>query len=159
MKDEWVKTMAWNLKAFLLLIAALAIMVATSSCSRKVVSVVERDTLTVVKTDTILKDSVRIEKTKEYVDRWRDRLVVKNEAGDTVKDYVTEYVYIDKESELTELVARYKSRCDSLQRVANRNREVKESKPPSVWSESKSLLLSLVVVGAIYTMVRIYKKE
>ena len=159
MKDEWVKTMVWNRKAFLILIAALAIMVATSSCSRKVVSVVERDTLTVVKIDTILKDSVRVERTKEYVDRWRNWLVVKNEAGDTVKDYRTEYVYVDKESELTELVARYKSRCDSLQRVANRNREVKESKPPSVWSELKNLFLSLIVVGAIYTMVRFYKKE
>ncbi|MBR4269631.1 MAG: hypothetical protein IKQ47_07620 [Prevotella sp.] len=157
--DKWQQQMTWNIKAFVFLIFVFVLMAILQGCSHKTVSVVMRDTLTVVQIDTVLKDSVRIEKTKEYVDRWRDRLIVKNEAGDTVKDHQVTYIYVDKESELTELVSMYKSRCDSLQRVVSREREAKTSKPPSIWDTLRNWLLVLAVAGFAYFLIRIYRKS
>ena len=77
---------------------------AFSSCSRKQVEFVETiDTLIIEKIDTVQTEKVVKETVKEKRESARDRYVVVTVAGDTVKDYRTEYIYVEKDSTLTGL--------------------------------------------------------
>ena len=158
-KDDREKTMAWNIKALWVLIFAFAIMAIISSCSRKVVSTVERDTLTVVRIDTFLKERVRTEKVKEYIDRWNDRLVTINLQGDTLKDVRKERVYIEKDTHLRDTVAHYKSKYDSLRAARNHNTvKTVEVKPPLKQRIGEALMW-MIIGAAIIVAARIWTRR
>lgn len=99
--------------------AAAAVMLL--SCSAKRMVTAERDTLTITRTDTVRTEKVVEKSVKEYIDRWNDRLVVVTPLGDTVKDWRTNTVYVERDTHMRDSVAAYKSQIDSLRAVKNRN--------------------------------------
>lgn len=153
-RGEWVKSMSWNLKALAILLIALAVMGALSSCSHKVVEKVQTDTLLISKTDTFLKEKVVEKSVKEYVDRWNDRFVVVTTAGDTVRDIQKQVVYVEKDTHLRDSIDRYKSIADSLRSARNNQQYIEVQKPPNL----KDCMTLLGFVAGIGIMLYIRRK-
>lgn len=111
-----------------------------TSCSHKTLeTAIQEDSVTVVfKTDTVRDTRVITKKVTEYIDRWNDRYVVVNDAGDTVKDYRKNTVYIEKDSHLQDSLMQYKSKYDSLQAAKNRTEYKVVTKPPSARENKRS---------------------
>lgn len=101
---------------FLLLLATLLGLMFLASCTTKRY-VVRQDSIMVTKTDTVTRSTV----TKETVwrDRLRDRYVVVNALGDTVRDIRKEYVHIRDTVHDTVQIAATSSNERHTNRVTN----------------------------------------
>lgn len=146
--DSWRADLAWSVKMMLYIVATFIAVGWLTSCSHKTVESIEwRDSLTVsVRTDTVYRDRATTEKVEEYTDRWRDRLVVVTPIGDTVKDVQKEYIYIEKDTHLSDSLAMYRSMADSLRATGSRTEYVEVRKPPS-WREQVQLVAMGIVIG------------
>lgn len=155
-RDNWKADLKWSVKMLIFLVAAFVLVGLLSSCSRKQVEFIETiDTLIITKTDTFKTEKVITQKEKEYVDRWRDRVVTVNPRGDTVKDVQQMVVYIEKEAYLRDSVAMYRAKCDSLRKVANRTKEKVIKEPPSIWDRFAQFLHAAIIgcfVGVLFTL-------
>ena len=131
---------------------------AFASCSRKQVEFIETiDTLIIEKIDTVHSEKVVEKAVKEKRESTRDRFVVVTVAGDTVKDYRTEYVYVEKDSTLVDSLAKYKAMCNNLKKSKSNVREVETKVPPS-WKEEFRTLALGIVLGAFFIIVLTRKK-
>lgn len=132
---------------------ALCIMLigAFSSCSRKQVEFIETiDTLIIERIDTVQTEKAVKETVKEKRESARDRYVVVTVAGDTVKDYRTEYVYVEKDSTLVDSLAKYKAMCNSLKKSKSNVREVETKVPPSIWEKLEYIFYGIVLGAVLY---------
>ena len=128
---------------------------AFSSCSRKQVEFVETiDTLIIERIDTVQTEKVVKETVKEKRESARDRYVVVTVAGDTVKDYRTEYIYVEKDSTLTDSLAKYKALYNNLKKSKSNVRDVQIKAPPSIWDMLEYFFCGIVVgtVLCFYTL-------
>lgn len=124
---------------------------AFSSCSRKQVEFIETiDTLIVEKIDTIHSEKVAKETVKEKRESTSNRFVVVTVAGDTVKDYRTEYVYVEKDSTLVDSLAKYKAICNNLKKSKSNVREVEIKAPPSIWDKLEYGFYGMVLGAVLY---------
>ena len=139
--------------------ASLVVMLCMTACSTKRVVTVERDTITAVRIDTFLKERVRTEKVKEYIDRWNDRLVVVNPIGDTLKDVRKERVYVEKDTHLRDSVAYYKSKYDSLKAARNHNTVKTVEVRPPLKQRIGEALMWMVIGAAIIVAARIWTRR
>ena len=134
------------------MVAALLLTVATS-CSHKMVETAVTDTLTITRTDTVRTEKVVEKSVKEYIDRWYNRLVVVTPLGDTVKDYRTNTVYMEKDTHMRDSMAAYKSQIDSLRAVKNRNTvrtvEVKPSLRHRIGEAAMWMIIGAVIMLVI----------
>ena len=134
---------------------------AFSSCSRKQVEFVETiDTLIIERIDTVQTEKVVKETVKEKRESARDRYVVVTVAGDTVKDYRTEYIYVEKDSTLTDSLAKYKALYNNLKKSKSNVRDVQIKAPPSIWDMLEYFFCGIVVgtVLCFYTLY-FYRKK
>lgn len=157
-KNDWDKTMAWNIRAFMFLIFVFVLMAILQGCSHKTVETAVTDTLTTVRTDTVRTEKVVEKSVKEYIDRWNDRLVVVNPLGDTLKDVRKERVYVEKDTHLRDSVAVYKALLDSM-RAARNHSTIKtvEVRPPLKQRIGEALMW--MIIGAVIILVIIKKTE
>lgn len=128
---------------------------AFSSCSRKQVEFIETiDTLIIEKIDTVHSEKVIEKAVKEKRESASNRFVVVTVAGDTVKDYRTEYVYVEKDSTLVDSLAKYKAMCNNLKKSKSNVREVEIKTPPSIWKKLEYIYCGIVVgtVLCFYTL-------
>ena len=137
-----------------------ALLALCSSCAttrRQVLYANVADTLIITKGDTVYNTQYVTLTQKEYIDRWRDRIVTVNTQGDTVKEVVTQNVYIEKDSHLRDSIDRYKARLDALEHKVKsdtRQETVKERatlcqrmSEAVLWPAVGGVLLFLVVYG------------
>ena len=153
--DSWQNAMAWNIRALWVLILAFAIMAIISSCSHKTLeTAVRQDSVSIsMRTDTVYKERVRTEKVKEFIDRWNDRLVVVTPLGDTVKDYRTNTIYIEKDTHLRDSIDHYRAKCDSLRSAAHsKEKEYVEVRKSSSWRDTIQLIAMGAVIGMAGTL-------
>ena len=131
-----------------------------TSCSHKTLeTAIQDDSVAVIsQTDTVRDTRVITQKVTEYIDRWNDRLVVVNTAGDTVKDYRKNTVYIEKDSRLQDSLTLYKAAYASLLTAKKRieYKYIEVTKPPSFKERIKEALV-WIITGAVLTLVTIRK--
>lgn len=121
------------------------------SCSRKQVEFVETiDTLIIERIDTVQTEKVVKETVKEKRESARDRYVVVTVAGDTVKDYRTEYVYVEKDSTLVDSLAKYRAMYSDLKKSKSNVREVETKVPPSIWKKLEYGFYGMIVGALLY---------
>ena len=128
---------------------ALCIMLigAFSSCSRKQVEFIETiDTLIIEKIHTVQTEKA----VKEKRESTSNRFVVVTVAGDTVKDYRTEYVYVEKDSTLVDSLAKYKAMYNNLKKSKSNVREVETNVPPSIWDKLEYGFYGMIVGVLLY---------
>ena len=124
---------------------------ALTSCSRKQVEFIETiDTLIIEKIDTVHSEKVIEKAVKEKRESARDRFVVVTVAGDTVKDYRTEYVYVEKDSTLVDSLAKYKTMYNNLKKSKSNVREVETKVPPSIWEKLEYGFYGMIVGVLLY---------
>jgi len=124
---------------------------AFSSCSRKQVEFIETiDTLIVEKIDTVHSEKGTHQSVKEKRESTSNRFVVVTVAGDTVKDYRTEYVYVEKDSTLVDSLAKYKAMCNNLKKSKSNVREVEIKTPPSIWEKLEYIFYGMVLGAVLY---------
>ena len=124
---------------------------AFSSCSRKQVEFIETiDTLIVEKIDTVHSEKGTHQSVKEKRESARDRFVVVTVAGDTVKDYRTEYVYVEKDSTLVDSLEKYKTMYNNLKKIKSNVREVETKVPPSIWDKLEYGFYGMIVGVLLY---------
>ena len=71
-------------------------------------------------------------------------------AGDTVKDYRTEYVYVEKDSTLVDSLAKYKAMYNNLKKSKSNVREVETNVPPSIWDKLEYGFYGMIVGVLLY---------
>ena len=126
---------------------------------------------TAVRTDTVYKDRVVKEYSRQRHDTVRERYVVVKPSAydaqtgratgyDTIGDYRRELVYVEKDSYLKDSLAVYRARLDSIMQYAGRERstEVVVKEKPSPWRRLKEQVqwsaLAAAVVWALYIVIR-----
>ena len=132
---------------------ALCIMLigAFSSCSRKQVEFIETiDTLIIERIDTVQTEKIVEKAVKEKRESTRNRFVVVTVAGDTVKDYRTEYVYVEKDSTLVDSLAKYKAMYNNLKKSKSNVREVETKVPPSIWEKLEYGFYGMILGAVLY---------
>lgn len=132
---------------------ALCIMLigAFSSCSRKQVEFIETiDTLIIERIDTVQTEKAVKETVKEKRESTSNRYVVVTVAGDTVKDYRTEYVYVEKDSTLVDSLAKYKAMYNNLKKTKSNVRDVQIKVPPSIWDKLEYGFYGMIVGALLY---------
>ena len=173
------RTIYWIIGAWLLFLAVMAL---TGCRTKSVVEVVQaHDTLRVLSHDTVTKTVTVFQASSDSADRYqfrdrmekilttRDRTVTLNDRGDTTRvdtntatlHYLHESdstgLYREHVDSLTILVDTYKSKCDSLQSVIDRQHE-KETV-----IKKKSLLKPILVTAFLVLMLAlcfiVYKKK
>lgn len=133
-----------------------------TSCSRKQVEFIETiDTLIIEKIDTVHSEKVIEKAVKEKRESTSNRFVVVTVAGDTVKDYRTEYIYVEKDSTLVDSLAKYKAMYNNLKKSKSNVREVETKVPPSIWDMLEYFFCGIVVgtVLCFYTLYFLSKKN
>jgi preprotein translocase subunit SecF len=124
---------------------------AFSSCSRRQVEFIETiDTLIIEKIDTVHSEKVVKEAVKEKRESTSNRFVVVTVAGDTVKDYRTEYVYVEKDSTLVDSLAKYRAMYNNLKKSKSNVREVETKVPPSIWQKLEYGFYGMIVGVLLY---------
>ena len=124
---------------------------ALTSCSRKQVEFIETiDTLIIERIDTVQTEKIVKEAVKERHESARDRYVVVTVAGDTVKDYRTEYVYIEKDSTLVDSLAKYQAMYNNLKKSKSNVREVETKVPPSIWEKLEYGFYGMILGAVLY---------
>ena len=124
---------------------------ALTSCSRKQVEFIETiDTLIIEKIDTVRSEKGTHQSVKEKRESTSNRYVVVTVAGDTVKDYRTEYVYVEKDSTLVDSLAKYKTMYNNLKKSKSNVREVETSVPPSIWEKLEYGFYGMIVGVLLY---------
>lgn len=124
---------------------------AFSSCSRKQVEFIETiDTLIIEKIDTVQTEKAVKETVKEKRESARDRYVVVTVAGDTVKDYRTEFVYVEKDSTLVDSLAKYKAMYNNIKKTKSNVRDVQIKVPPSIWDKLEYGFYGMIVGALLY---------
>ena len=108
------------------------------------------DTLIIEKIDTVQTEKAVKEAVKEKRESTRDRFVVVTVAGDTVKDYRTEYVYVEKDSTLVDSLAKYKAMYNNLKKSKSNVREVETNVPPSIWDKLEYGFYGMIVGVLLY---------
>ncbi len=150
-------------QCFLLVTLLLLLLnVGMCSCSRKQVEFVETiDTLVIERIDTVHSEKGTEKTVKEKRESTSNRFVVVTVAGDTVKDYRTEYVYVEKDSTLVDSLAKYKAMCNNLKKNNSNVREVETKVPPSIWDMLEYFFCGIVVgtVLFFYTLYFYSKKN
>ena len=122
-----------------------------TSCSRKQVEFIETiDTLIIEKIDTVHSEKVVKEAVKEKRESASNRFVVVTVAGDTVKDYRTEYVYVEKDSTLVDSLAKYQAMYNNLKKSKSNVREVEMKVPPSIWEKLEYIFYGMVLGAVLY---------
>lgn len=141
-------------QCFLLVTLLLLLLnVGMCSCSRKQVEFVETiDTLIIERIDTVHSERGTEKAVKEKRESTRNRFVVVTVAGDTVKDYRTEYVYVEKDSTLVDSLAKYKAMCNNLKKTNSNVREVETKVPPSIWEKLEYGFYGMIVGALIYSV-------
>ena len=138
-RDNWRADLKWSVKMLIFLVAAFVLVGLFSSCSRKQVEFIETiDTLIIEKIDTVKRESTR------------DRYVVVTVAGDTVKDYRTEYVYVEKDSTLVDSLAKYRAMYSDLKKSKSNVREVETKVPPSTWEKLEYGFYGMILGAVLY---------
>ena len=133
---------------------------AFSSCSRKQVEFIETiDTLIIEKIDTVHSEKVAKESVKEKRESTSNRFVVVTVAGDTVKDYRTEYVYVEKDSTLVDSLAKYKAICNNLKKSKSNVREVEIKAPPSIWDKLEYGFYGMVLGAVLYIAIMTNRRK
>ena len=129
---------------------------ALTSCSRKQVEFIETiDTLIVEKIDTVHSEKGTHQSVKEKRESTSNRFVVVTVAGDTVKDYRTEYVYVEKDSTLVDSLAKYKAMYNNLKKSKSNVRDVQIKVPPSIWDMLEYFYIG-IVVGSVLCFYAFY---
>jgi hypothetical protein len=108
------------------------------------------DTLIIEKIDTVHSEKVIEKAVKEKRESTSNRFVVVTVAGDTVKDYRTEYVYVEKDSTLVDSLAKYKAMCNNLKKSKSNVREVETKVPPSIWEKLEYIFYGMVLGAVLY---------
>lgn len=122
-----------------------------TSCSRKQVEFIETiDTLIIEKIDTVHSEKVIEKAVKEKRESARDRFVVVTVAGDTVKDYRTEFVYVEKDSTLVDSLAKYQAMYNNLKKSKSNVREVETKVPPSIWEKLEYGFYGMILGAVLY---------
>lgn len=131
-----------------------------TSCSRKQVEFIETiDTLIIEKIDTVHSEKVIEKAVKEKRESARDRFVVVTVAGDTVKDYRTEYVYVEKDSTLVDSLAKYKTMYNNLKKSKSNQNYTEVQKPPSAREKLRTICIGFVLgVGATLLLTTKWRK-
>ena len=131
-----------------------------TSCSHKQVEFIETiDTLIIEKIDTVETEKVIEKAVKEKRESTRDRYVVVTVAGDTVKDYRTEYVYVEKDSTLVDSLAKYKTMYNNLKKSKSNQNYTEVQKPPSAREKLRTICIGFVLgVGATLLLTTKWRK-
>ena len=140
------------------------LLAAVSSCAtrRQVVYADVADTLIVGKIDTVREVRYVTETKTEYRDRWNDRIVTLNVAGDTVKEVVRQNVYVEKDTHLRDSIDQYKARYDALMKSMKSQREKETTREPGFFERFEMLLYAIAVCLALVLGVQIvynYRKD
>lgn len=148
---NWRADLIWSVKMLIFLVAAFVLVGLFSSCSRKQVEFIETiDTLIIEKIDTVETEKVIERAVKEKRESTRDRYVVVTVAGDTVKDYRREYIYIEKDSTLVDSLAKYRAMYNNLKKSKSNVREVETKVPPSIWEKLEYIFYGMVLGAVLY---------
>ncbi len=122
-----------------------------TSCSRRQVEFIETlDTLIIEKIDTVETEKIVKEAVKEKKESARERYVVVTVAGDTVKDYRTEYIYLEKDRTLVDSLKKYKAMYSDLKKSKSNVREVEIKAPPSIWDKLEYGFYGMIAGALLY---------
>ena len=150
-RDSWKADLIWSVKMLVFLVAAFVLVGLFSSCSRKQVEFIETiDTLIIEKIDTVETEKIVKEAVKEKKESARERFVVVTVTGDTVKDYRTEYIYLEKDSTLVDSLAKYQAMYNNLKKSKSNVREVETKVPPSIWEKLEYIFYGMVLGAVLY---------